>query len=455
MIDVVIIGAGLTGLTTALELKRKGIRLVIIEEKDRVGGQIHTIKKGDYTIESGPNTGAISHPEIAELFESLGDNLLEIANPSAKKRLILKGNKFHALPSSLMSAITTPLFTFGDKLRILGEPFRAKGNDPDESLADLTIRRMGRSFLDYAVDPFISGIYAGNPHRLITRYAMPKLYALEQNYGSFVGGAIKKAKEPKTPRDRKATKDVFSASGGLSSLTNAMAEQIGKENIKLSSTQVQIKKTETGYKVSYTQNGERFTIETTSVVSSAPAYRLKELMGSIAGNQLAAIESLRYAPVVQVSVGLKNQDPAKLMAFGGLIPSKEHRSILGILFPSSCFCGRAASEKALLSIFVGGVKKPDICKSSDTQIYELVQRELFDMLAVQLADIEMVEIFRHSAAIPQYDITQGERIEAIKTIEQNNKGLYLAGAISGGIGMGDRIKQGYEIANKIGLQIKA
>ena len=156
--------------------------------------------------------------------------MLDKADPNAK-RYILKNGQWTPLPSGLISAINTPLFTLKDKFRILGEPFRKPGSDPDESVAQLVRRRLGESFLDYAVNPFISGVYAGDPEKLITRYALPKLYALEQNYGSFIKGSIAKARQKKTELEKKATREVFSAKGGLGNLIKALTLKIGKEKI--------------------------------------------------------------------------------------------------------------------------------------------------------------------------------------------------------------------------------
>ena len=90
------------------------------------------------STKAAPNTGVVSYPEVAELFEALSPACaLETAREESKRRLIWKGNRFRALPSGLFSAVTTPLFTLGDKFRILGEPFRAKGNNPDESVGEL------------------------------------------------------------------------------------------------------------------------------------------------------------------------------------------------------------------------------------------------------------------------------------------------------------------------------
>ena len=174
---IVVIGAGLTGLTCAALLHHKGMDVVVLEAANRIGGLMQTEEVDGFVMEQGPSTGTIKYPEVAELFDMLGNSCtLEVARSSAKCRLIWKDGRFHALPSGFWSAITTPLFTLKDKFRILGEPWRKKGIDPNESVGSLAERRLGRSFVDYAVDPFLSGVYAGDPYQLPTRLALPKLY---------------------------------------------------------------------------------------------------------------------------------------------------------------------------------------------------------------------------------------------------------------------------------------
>lgn len=442
MIDVVVIGAGLTGLTAAFYLRRGGAQVMLLEEKDRVGGQIQSAEKGGFIYEKGPNTGVVSYPEVAELFTDLGaEELLEVANPEAKSRWIWKGERFYPLPSSLPKAVTTPLFTFGDKLRVLGEPFRRRGRKEHESLADMTRRRLGRSFLDYAVDPFVSGIYAGDPEKLITEYAMPKLYALEQRYGSFVCGAVAKAFKSKDEREKLVTKDVFSVKGGLSRLTKRLYCGVGEERVVLSAEGVAVHREGKQWRVSYSVDGECKEIFAENVISTVGAYRLEELLSPLKLKSISTITSLRYAPVVQVSVGVKGQDLDRFRAFGGLVPSKEGREILGVLFPSSCFEGRTQGGDLLLSVFIGGVKRPDICEKSDREIERIVVDELSAMVDINHSDIAMMEIFRYPKAIPQYGVSQGERLYAIEEIEYRYRGLFLAGAIKGGIGMADRIRQ--------------
>lgn len=451
--DVVIIGAGLTGLTAALQLRKRNLSVAVVEKSTRVGGQIQTLSENGFVFESGPNTGSGASAEIFELFEMLGDECqMEFARKESEKRLIWKNGAFHALPSGLWSGITTPLFTLGDKLRILGEPFRAKGNNPDESVASLAARRLGKSFVDYAVDPFLSGIYAGNAETLITRHALPKLYNLEQTYGSFIGGSIGKAREAKKSGQKPQPKGIFSAVGGLENLPRAMAKKTGSEHIFLSADTVSVTPdTETGaWKTSFTQNGKRVEITSRHVITTVGAYLLPDLLPFIDAEEMNKITNLRYAPIVQVAVGVKNRGAMRFDAFGGLVSSKDKEDVLGILFPSSCFAGRCPENGMLFSFFMGGMKRSEIIEMNDREITEKVVRQFHRMLgfpATQSPDL--VHIFRHTHAIPQYELSSEARFNTVSALEKQFAGLHLAGNLRDGIGMAHRIAQGLKLGKEL------
>lgn len=439
---VAIIGAGLTGLTTAFYLKKAGIEFQIFEKADRPGGVIETHHENGFTFEAGPNSGMLSRPEVPELLEELEDDCtLEPADETAKARWIWKNGKWHPLPSGLVSGVTTPLFSFSDKLRILGEPFRQKGDNPNESLAGLVLRRMGKSFLDYAIDPFILGIYSGDPSKLVTKYAFPKLYNLEQNYGSFIGGSIKKARESKTERDKKATKNIFSVQGGLGNFIDALVKRVGKENIQLNCKNIQIKKTDHGFLV----GGEKFS----HVISATGGYALDDLLPFVEKEKLTVISKMKYSRVVQVSLGFKKWEGLPLNAFGGLVPSVEHRRILGVLFLSSFLKNKAPENGALLSVFLGGIRRPEIVELSDDEIREVVKEEVSEMMQLKSFAPDLLKIFRYNYAIPQYGFESEEKMKAISEIETENPGLILAGNVRDGIGIADRINQGRVIAEQL------
>ncbi len=450
-IETLIIGAGLTGLTTAARLCWAGkSRLLVLEAGNHIGGQIKTQKAGKFIYETGPNTGTISTPEVAELFEML--NLEpEIASSDAAHRLIWKGNRFHLIPSSLWGGITTPLFSFTDKLRLLGEPFKHKGNNPNETIGDMVVRRLGHTFLRNAVDPFLGGIYAGNPFKLVTRHTLPKLYQLEQNYGSFIRGAIAKAKEPKTERDCKATKQVFSTHGGFGTLVEALVHAVGCEKIKTECPVQKIEQADRFFLVTYhNPNGEACIVRAQNVVTTVPAFTLTSMLPQARECDLNPIRKLEYAPVVEVAIGFESILPYRYSAFGGLIPSAEKRDVLGILFPSDCFADRAPHTGALYTVFMGGTRRPELVNLPDDELKAIALRELKNMLGISSGiKPDLCIISNHPNAIAQYYADSDARVSAIARLQTQFPGLYIGGSIHQGIGMAHRITQATNIANQI------
>ncbi len=439
---IAIIGAGLTGLTLGYFLKKKGIPIKIYEKSNHIGGVIKSFNHEGFIYEQGPNSGTLSNIETVQLLEALqADIEVELADELAKKRLIWKNNQWEALPDGLISAVKTPLFTFKDKLNVLKEPFQAKGNNPNENIADMVRRRLGQSFLDYAVDPFISGIYAGDPEYLVTRFALPKLYDLEQTYGSFIKGAIQKAKEPKTIADKKVTKQIFSIKGGLEELVKALIKHIGEQNILTGQTSLNIQHTEQQFKI----NNQIYH----NVVSTVRADQLATIFPFIEPNLLNPIQNLKYAPVVEIGLGFRQWKGMDIKAFGGLVPGKEQRNILGLLFMSTIFKNRAPKQGALFTLFIGGAKRPELTQLNQNELLKLIGNDFMDMMAIKEFNPDLIHIKSYSKAIAQYGTDSNKRLESIEQIQKKYPGLILAGNIRDGVGMADRIKQAKNIANDL------
>ena len=451
MKNVIIIGAGITGLATAHHIHKAGSNFLVLEQSDRVGGVINTNKEKGYMYEEGPNSGVIGNEEVINLFDDLKDLCtLEEANENVKRRLILKDGRWEALPSGLKAAVKTPLFTLNDKFRILGEPFRSRGKNPHETLADLVKRRLGQSFLDYAIDPFIIGVYAGDPNRLVPKYALPKLYNLEQDYGSFIGGTIKKSFAKKTEEAKKVTRGVFSVKGGLSSLIDALYQKIGKGNVVLECSDIEVMPRNNHFIVSYkNKDGKTIEIETNKVISTVGAYQIDKIAPFIHQDTSKKIKALHYTKVIEVVLGFDMWNGIPLEAFGGLIPFKEQRDLLGVLFMSSLFSDRAPKDGALFSIFLGGVRRQEIYKMNDQEIEAILKREMCDLMHIKDYKPNLLKIIRHEWAIPQYEADSGERFKAIEAVEQQYPGFVIGGNLRNGIGMADRILQAKMLAEAV------
>lgn len=439
---VAILGAGVSGLTTAYYLKKAGIPFRVFEKAAYAGGVMQSKSNGTFLYETGPNSGVVGNAELADLFTDLkGKCELEVADKTSAKRLIWKKGQWHALPSGLFSAIGTPLFTFPDKIRVLGEPFRKKGNYPLESLADLVKRRLGKSFLDYAIDPFILGIYAGDPAYIVPKYALPKLYNLEQNYGSFIKGTIKKARIPKTEDDKKATRQIFSVKGGLNKLVQALVKEIGEENIVLNA-EVEVDN-------SFTIRSGNETNTFSHLVFTGISKGLHKTMPFLDTEKLKPIENLKYAKVVEASIGFKKWEGKKLDAFGGLVPFKEDKNILGVLYMSSLFANRAPQEGALFTIFSGGMRKAWLAELPEEELKQKIAADFKEMMGLKTFEPDLFELNYYTHAIAQYGADSEARLAAIDALQTENPGLFLAGSMRDGVGIADRVKQGKHIALQI------
>ncbi len=119
------------------------------------------------------------------------------------------------------------LWTTAGKLRLLKEPFVGRAA-AEESIAEFVTRRLGREFLDYAINPFVAGVYAGNPEQLSVRAAFPKLYALEEKYGGLIRGMFLGARERKKRAEKaKDRAKMFSFAGGMETFPRAIARHLG------------------------------------------------------------------------------------------------------------------------------------------------------------------------------------------------------------------------------------
>src|SRR5882672_3697761 len=230
MKPVAIIGAGITGLTAAFYLKRKGIPVVVYEAGGRVGGVIQSLRRDGYLAEFGPNTILETSPRITQLVRDAGLESRRLdTNPGAEARYVVRYRRPIAMPRSPWGFFTTKLFTAKAKLAFLREPFVAPRRDgKEESVAEFVLRRLGREFLEQAIDALVAGVYAGDPFKLSLPQAFPKLDQLEARYGSLIKGQILGARERKrqgvVPKDR-ARK--FSFDEGLQVLPDALHECLG------------------------------------------------------------------------------------------------------------------------------------------------------------------------------------------------------------------------------------
>jgi protoporphyrinogen/coproporphyrinogen III oxidase len=455
--DVIVVGGGISGLAVAWNLQRGGASVIVLEAAARAGGTIGSAREHGCLIEAGPSSTLDTTPLISALLEEVGIAGERIApHPAARKRFILRGGSLIPLPLSPFSFLASPLFSTTAKLRLLTEPFIGRGpQDVDESVAAFVRRRLGAEFLDYAVNPFVAGVYAGDVETLSLRAAFPRLFDLEQTYGSLLGGQLLGAlKRARNQEKSKKAAPMLSFRNGMQTLTDAIAQRLARIELGCEVTSILPRRGGFDIDVDPISAGERASFRAHAVVLATPAHAATKLTAPFASHAAAALAAVPYAPVAVVtSVYRRAAIAHALDGFGFLVPQCEQRRTLGTIFASSLYAERAPPDLALLTTFVGGLRQPALAQLPESELTASVQSELAALLGAP-ARAEWAGITRWALAIPQY--TQGhlERIACIERAESDLPGLFFCANYRGGISVGDCIKSADNAANRVSAYIR-
>ena len=442
MKNIVIIGGGISGLTKAYWLSKSGNKVTVLEARDVVGGSMRTIRKSGYLIDLGPNSGLETTPYIGRMVEELGlkDDFI-YANEEGNTRYILKNNELLPLPTGGKAFLKSKLFSAKAKIRLMGEPFVGKSEDGYyQSIAEFVRRRLGNEFLDYAIDPFVSGVYAGDPSKLSVKSAFPKLYRLEEVYGGLIKGMIKGAKERKRrAEESKQSAKMFSFVDGMQSFPEAIAHYLGEKVIAGAAVSEVVKNAE-GYSVKYSKDGKELEITADEVISAVPAYAAAGIFRKLDENLSEHLNSVYYPAVMVLFLGYdKSKIKRPLDGFGFLIPGLEKKKFLGAIWSSVIFPNRAPEGKAGFTLFVGGSKKQDYAWDNPDKIVTEVLPEFEKIMNISGAP-ELVHYNVWKKAIPQYNLGYIEHEKYFEKFENENKGIYLTANYRKGISVGDCIK---------------
>jgi len=448
---IVVLGAGISGLTTAYLLSKKGFDVKILEKRNAVGGSIESVIENGFLFDRGPNSALETTPVIAQLIHELElEHELLYASKLANKRYILRNNQLHALPMSPQGLIKTKLFSSKAKLRLMAEPFIGRSGDGYyQSLAEFVKRRLGQEFLDYAINPFVAGVYAGKPEELSVKSAFPKLYALEEKYGGLIIGTVRSIRERKKRAEvAKQSAKMLSFKSGMIALPKAIEKYFGN-NILLSSEVTSIDKNQNGFLVSYQQNETTNKIDCDIVLSTIPAYVASSIFTKYDKDFKTHADAIYYPPVlVYYLVYDRKNIKQDLDGFGFLIPAKENKSFLGALWSSVIFSDRTDESKAAFTLFVGGSRNPDFVKEERTSLLTKVRKEFEALMDINADPIFTSERFWEKA-IPQYNLGYIEHERFFDDFEKQNPGLFISGNFRGGISVGDCIKNADLICDKI------
>lgn len=467
--DVVVIGAGLSGLVCAYRLKRMGVDVALIESSDRAGGVIRSEMIGGFLIERGPNSAQGSE-ELLALVEELGiaDELIE-GDPKAPAYVYVRG-RLHPVPMSPSAFIKSGLLSFRGKLRIFAEPFiAARPGDSEESVLSFARRRIGNEAAERLIAPFVSGIYAGDAEKLSVQAAFPRLANLESSYGGLFRGMIAKAREARsakksaideneTPKPQR--KRLCSFRRGMGFLTEALAAGIGEElitecsdlrisNLKSEISNLILQSDANNFSVRFARADNYERILCTNVIIATPSFVASRLIAPLSNELSQLLDEIEYPPLSIAHLAYaRSQVGSALNGFGFLAAPGENLNILGCVWNTSLFEGRAPQGKVMMTVFIGGARQKELARLGDAELASVAHIELQKILSIS-GEPYVISITRYERAIPQYNLGHRERARSIEKLLAEIRGLHLSGNYLRGVSTGDCIKEADRLAMEI------
>ncbi len=439
--DVIVIGAGVAGLTAAWKLHQENVNVLVMEGETISGGHVNTVELTDYRLEMGPHSFMGSSEYIWKLVSEMGlESAVAGAEPVSDNRYILRDGQVVPLPMSLGSFLSTPLLSARGKLRLIMEPF-IPGNATDEGTAwEFFVRRFGKEAATYIMSPFISGVYAGDAKMLGARAAFPKFWEFEKNTGSMILGSVifMWKKKRRLAREKIAyKKGLYSFKGGLGKITRELTAGLG-ESVLTGEPVRSVEQTETGWKVS----GDGVSAESKAVISAIPPDRLRALTPGFCPGMTELLGGIPMSPVAVIHWTAElPRHPTP--GFGVLVPRIYDTRVLGTLFPSELFTDRAPKGQHLFVSFYGGMTDPGAAELPDDALVDLMSKEHAQMFNFDRNLIKPLKIIRYPAGIPQMMPRHPEVVQDITRELNSSPGFFLAGNYLTGVGIEHAVKSGF------------
>ncbi|WP_310587138.1 protoporphyrinogen oxidase [Tellurirhabdus bombi] len=438
---IVIIGAGISGLMLAYELQKQGIPYQLFEAAGEPGGVIRSRREttpdgASYLRELGPNSLLVDQNLLNDI-DALGLTPdLRFSKPVSKSRYIFRNGAYRKLPSGPLSLLFGPSFFSWETLKaIWKERNNRTVSPPDETLSQFFRRRFSQEIVDYALTPFVTGIYAGDPSRLLVSETFPSLLKHERDYGSVLRGFMKTAGGER--------KQMVSFKEGMQMLPKAIADQLTA--LKLNDPVTGLIRTENGWLVDASSGS----FQADAVVLAADTSAAAKLLELTYPGAAEAFRRLDYPPMTAVHSVYKRADVAHpLNGFGGLNPRIENQFCAGHIWNSSIFDDRCPADEVLLTTFVGGRLAAANTELLDEAILEKVFAEHKQAFGIKALKPVHQWLARWERAIPQYDLAYAEAKRHLPALEAD--GLFVCANWHGGISLPDNIRKGKELAKRLG-----
>jgi oxygen-dependent protoporphyrinogen oxidase len=450
-VGAVVVGAGIAGLCAGLELQDSVRDVFVVDAGDRPGGVMRTDHVSGYVVERGPSTFQVKAP-LLRLLERIGlRDALQAAQPASRLRFVVRDRELLPVPLSPLGFARTRLLSTRGKLRLLSEPLRFRRDATGESVAAFAGRRFGDEAVAKLIGPFLTGVYAGDENELGAEAVLGSLVDLERRFGSVAIGLLGTALARRRERGLPGT---HSALQGLGPFARRLAEKLF-DPPALGARVVGLARDGEHWRVWVSSPSGENEMRTSRVVIATGAGEAAEIVRGAGWELAETLSGIAYAPIVGISVGV---DPArvarKIEGFGFLVPRDQEIPLLGCLFMSKLFPGRAPAGRELLHCMLGGRRYPEAIDLSDDVLHKRVHADLEKTLGLRESP-QLLAISRWPRAIPQPDGAHPRRVALIRQQLAALPGLELAGAYLDGVSVSDAAASGMAAAARLAVTARA
>jgi oxygen-dependent protoporphyrinogen oxidase len=443
MVDVAVIGGGISGLATAWNLMRQGLDVVVLERQANPGGNAVSERIGGFLMEHGPSTidsRATAATDMAGALGLEGDRC-ELG-PEVRKRYLVGNGSLRSIATHPMGFLMSDYLSPLARLRMLAEwaiP-RARGVG-DESIAAFCSRRFGAELTARVMEPLVRGVYGGDAGSLSLQAVFPALIDMERRYGSISAGIMMS----RLSRRKMPGRRLYSWRGGIGSLPRLLVQQLGNR-VHTGVAVRRIRRALSGYDVD-TGHGGR--ISAHAVVIATQPHVAAQLLDGLDDDAAAAAGEIEAPPTAVVYLGYRREQVAHpLDGLGFFVPQGEGRSLNGVQFCSTMFEGRAPAGHVSIAGYVGGDAAPELAQMPSGPLEALVRDEFSDLLGARGEPV--VARVRHwPRGLPQYRLGHAERLAALRGAEDRMPGLFLTGNYLIGPSVGACLDQARNTAARV------
>lgn len=470
---ILIVGGGITGLTAAYDLQRRGLDPLLLEASPRPGGLVLTEHVDGFTIEAGADSMLASKLAGIDLIANLRlEPALQTVRPPGGAFVLSQGRLYRlprpavlGIPLTWRALARCDLLPWHARLRLALEPtVRPRRSSDDESVASFFRRRFGPDTVDLIAQPLLGGIHAGDIEQLSMASLFPRLLDLERRYGHIT--RVRHSSDATPAASRDSARDGESASpfrslrGGMGTLVGALTRALPFDSVLYDTIAQRIARTADGWHVD-TQGraGDTRSFEARAVILACPAYAVADLLAPLDQESADLCARVPYVSTASVSLAWPRAAVAHPLNGTGFVvarrsSSSENVRITACTWVTSKWEARAPDMTVLLRAFLGSARDPGVVELPDDEIAAIARRDLEHVLGITGAPL-LVRVHRWPRAGAQHVVGHLDRVHRLEQRLAGLGGIFVAGSGFRSVGIPDCIADAHRVAADAAVHTQA